>query len=142
MNRREIVVGVAVAAAVAAMPAVAITKVSDEAPFPLPPYIGRQTFLMVASTGPFTRAGLNGSESALDRLMPEVHRKLEVTFSKAEIQAILAEKARALVLKRRDVNRVELKQVQHVEGEAVVTLVIGNKVVTDHTWPFKKKSAK
>jgi hypothetical protein len=53
-----------------------------------------------------------------------------------------AEKARALVLKRRDVNRIELEQVQHVEGEAVATLVIGNKDVTDHTWPFKEKSAK
>lgn len=40
--------------------------------------------------------------------MPKIHRKLEVTFSKAEIQAILAERARALVLTRKDVKRVEL----------------------------------
>ncbi|WLA74192.1 hypothetical protein QIH77_02850 [Bradyrhizobium diazoefficiens] len=61
--------------------------------------------------------------------VPEIHRKLEVQFSKAEIEAILAERSRALVLSRRDVKRIELEQVQHVEGEAVVTLVIGNKEV-------------
>jgi len=57
--------------------------------------------------------------------MPEVYRKLEVHFSKAEIQAILAERARVLVLTRKDVKRVELEIVKHVEGEAVVTLTIG-----------------
>jgi len=57
--------------------------------------------------------------------MPEVYRKLEVHFSKAEIQAILAERARSLVLTRKDVKCVELEIVKHVEGEAVVTLTIG-----------------
>lgn len=61
--------------------------------------------------------------------MPEIHRKLQVTFSKAEIKAILAEKARALVLDRKDGKRVELDMVEHVEGEATVTLIIGNKTV-------------
>jgi hypothetical protein len=62
--------------------------------------------------------------------MPEVHRKLTVTFSKAEIQAILAERARALVLTRKDVKRIELETVAHVEGEAIVTLLIGNKEIS------------
>ena len=61
--------------------------------------------------------------------MPEVNRKLEVTFSKDEIKAILAKHARALVLTRKDVACVELEQVQHVEGEATVTLIVGNKPV-------------
>lgn len=63
--------------------------------------------------------------------MPEVHRKLQVTFSKAEIQAILAERARALVLTRKDVKRkrIELETVAHVEGEAIVTLLIGDKEI-------------
>jgi hypothetical protein len=56
--------------------------------------------------------------------MPTINRKLQVTFSKAEIQAILAERARALVLTRKDVKRIELEQVAHVEGEAIVTMVI------------------
>jgi hypothetical protein len=61
--------------------------------------------------------------------MPEFYRKLQVTFSKAEIQVILAARARSLVLTRKDVKCVELEQVQHVEGEATVTLLIGNKPV-------------
>jgi hypothetical protein len=61
--------------------------------------------------------------------MPEIHRKLQVTFSKAEIQAILIERARALVLTRKDVKRVELDMVEHVEGEATVTLLIGEKEI-------------
>jgi hypothetical protein len=61
--------------------------------------------------------------------MPEVYRKLEVVFSKAEIQAILSERARALVLTRKDVKRVELETVAHVEGEATVTLLIGEKEI-------------
>jgi hypothetical protein len=59
--------------------------------------------------------------------MPTVCRKLQVTFSKAEIQAILAERAKALVLTRKNVKRIELETVAHVEGEAIVTLVIGEK---------------
>jgi len=61
--------------------------------------------------------------------MPEIYRKLEVHFSKAEIQAILAERARALVLTRADVKRLELETVAHVEGEAIVTLLIGTKEI-------------
>lgn len=62
-------------------------------------------------------------------MVPEVHRKLQVTFSKAEIQAILSERARALVITRKDVKRVELETVAHVEGEAIVTLLIGTKEI-------------
>ena len=62
-------------------------------------------------------------------MMPEVNRKLQVTFSKAEIQAILSERARALVLTRKDIKRVELETVAHVEGGATVTLLIGTKEV-------------
>ena len=61
--------------------------------------------------------------------MPEVYRKLQVHFHPDEIRAILAERARALVLTRKDVKRVELEQVQHVEGEAIVTLLIGNEKI-------------
>jgi hypothetical protein len=60
-------------------------------------------------------------------VMPEISRQLIVTFSKNEIRDILSDRARALVLKRKDVNRVELQQVAHVEGEAAVTLIVGNK---------------
>lgn len=59
--------------------------------------------------------------------MPEVHRKLRVTFSKDEIKAILSEKARALVLSRREYKHIELEMVEHVEGEAIVTLLIGDR---------------
>lgn len=41
-----------------------------------------------------------------------------VTFSKAEIQEILAERARAVVLTRKEIKRIELEKVCHVEGEA------------------------
>jgi hypothetical protein len=61
--------------------------------------------------------------------MPEVYRKLQVHFSKDEIKAILAERASRLVLSSNEVKRVELEMVEHVEGEAVVTLLIGNKKV-------------
>jgi hypothetical protein len=57
--------------------------------------------------------------------MPEVYRKLEVHFSKAEIQAILAERAREIVLSRKENKRVEMEVVKHVEGEAIVVLTIG-----------------
>lgn len=57
--------------------------------------------------------------------MPEVHRKLQVTFSKDEIKAILAKKARALVLSRWEHKHIELEMVEHVEGEAIVTLLVG-----------------
>jgi hypothetical protein len=60
--------------------------------------------------------------------MPEIYRKLEVHFSKAEIQAILAKRARALVT-RKDVKCVELEIVKHVEGEAIVTLTIGHEEI-------------
>jgi hypothetical protein len=59
--------------------------------------------------------------------MPEVYRKFDVVFSKDEIKAILSERVRALVLTRKDVKRVELETVAHVEGEAIVTLLIGHK---------------
>lgn len=58
--------------------------------------------------------------------MPEIHRKLQVTFSKDEIKAILAAKARSLVLSRREHKHIELEMVEHVEGEAIVTLLIGD----------------
>jgi hypothetical protein len=61
--------------------------------------------------------------------MPEIYRKLEVHFSPDEIRAILAERARALVLTPKDVKRVELETVAHVEGEAIVTLLIGTKEI-------------
>ena len=61
--------------------------------------------------------------------MPEVYRKFDVVFSKDEIKAILAERARRLVLERKDVKRVEIETVSHVEGEAIVTLLIGNKEI-------------
>lgn len=59
--------------------------------------------------------------------MPEVHRKLQVTFSRDEIKAILAENARALILSRREHKHIELEMVEHVEGEAIVTLLVGDK---------------
>ena len=62
-------------------------------------------------------------------MMPEVYRKFEVAFSKAEIQAILSERARTLVLTRKDIKRVELETVAHVEGGATVTLLIGSKEI-------------
>jgi hypothetical protein len=61
--------------------------------------------------------------------MPEVFRKFAVVFAKAEIEAILSERARALVLTRKDVKRVELDTVAHVEGAATVTLLIGDKEI-------------
>jgi hypothetical protein len=61
--------------------------------------------------------------------MPEVYRKFAVVFAKAEIEAILSERARALVLTRKDVKRVELETVAHVEGSATVTLSIGTKEI-------------
>jgi hypothetical protein len=59
--------------------------------------------------------------------MPEIYRKFEVHFHNDEIRAILAERARAIVLSRKDIKRVEMERVAHVEGEAIVTLLIGNK---------------
>ena len=59
-------------------------------------------------------------------MMPEVYRKFAVVFAKREIEAILSERARALVLTRKDGTRVELETVAHVEGSATVTLSIGN----------------
>ena len=61
--------------------------------------------------------------------MPEVYRKLQIHFSAAEIKAILSERARTLILTRKDVKRIELEQVEHVEGEAVVTLLIADKEI-------------
>jgi hypothetical protein len=63
--------------------------------------------------------------------MPEVYRKCKfaVAFAKREIEAILSERARALVLRRKDVKRVELQTVAHVEGSATVTLLIGNREI-------------
>jgi hypothetical protein len=58
--------------------------------------------------------------------MPEIYRKFDVHFSREEIKAILSERAKAMVLSRKDIKRVELDVVQHVEGEAIVTLIIGN----------------
>jgi hypothetical protein len=57
--------------------------------------------------------------------MPEIYRKLEVHFSKAEIQSILAKHARATVLSRKENKHVEMEIVKHVEGEAIVVLTIG-----------------
>jgi hypothetical protein len=59
--------------------------------------------------------------------MPEIHRKLMVTFSKAEIQEILTERAKALVLTRKDAKRYDGDTVSHVEGEAVVTMWVREK---------------
>jgi hypothetical protein len=61
--------------------------------------------------------------------MPEIYRKLAVVFAKAEIEELLAERARALVLTRKDLKRVELETVAHVEGAATVTLLIGDKEI-------------
>ncbi|GLH79720.1 hypothetical protein SSBR45G_46290 [Bradyrhizobium sp. SSBR45G] len=56
--------------------------------------------------------------------MTQVYRKLEVTFSKAEIEEILRERARKIA--RQEGVKVDEVRVAHVEGEAVVTLI---------TWP-------
>ncbi|MEH2471865.1 hypothetical protein V1281_006947 [Nitrobacteraceae bacterium AZCC 2161] len=56
--------------------------------------------------------------------MPRVNRKLELTFSRAEIESILADRARDLMLKRPDVKKVELETVADVEGQAIVTLYV------------------
>jgi hypothetical protein len=61
--------------------------------------------------------------------MPEIYRKFAIAFAKAEIEAILSERARALVLTRKDIKRVELETVAHVEGGATVTLLIGTKEI-------------
>ncbi len=61
--------------------------------------------------------------------MPEITRQLRITFSKDEIKEILAERAKALVLKRKEVPCVELTQVEDLQGEATVVLIVGNKPI-------------
>jgi hypothetical protein len=56
--------------------------------------------------------------------MPEIYRKFDVHFSKAEIEAILSERARKLVLSRPEAKHVDVERVCHVEGEAIVTIVL------------------
>jgi hypothetical protein len=57
--------------------------------------------------------------------MPEVYRAFEVHFAKAEIEEILRERAKAVVLSRKDAEKLDVATVRHVEGEAIVTLIIG-----------------
>lgn len=57
--------------------------------------------------------------------MVEVYRKLEVHFSKAEIQLMLADRAQEIVLSRKKNKGAELLTVKHVEGEAIVVLTLG-----------------
>lgn len=61
--------------------------------------------------------------------MVEVVRQLRVEFSKDEIQGILAERAKALVLDSKEIACVELEQTLDVEGSATVVLIVGNKPV-------------
>ncbi|OSJ32566.1 hypothetical protein BSZ19_18625 [Bradyrhizobium japonicum] len=57
--------------------------------------------------------------------MPEVYRAFQVHFAKAEIEEILRERAKALVLTRKDQEKLDVATVRHVEGEAIVNLIIG-----------------
>ncbi|PDT86075.1 hypothetical protein CO669_29985 [Bradyrhizobium sp. Y36] len=57
--------------------------------------------------------------------MPEVYRAFQVHFAKAEIEELLRERAKALVLTRKDSEKLDVATVRHVEGEAVVTMIIG-----------------
>ena len=61
--------------------------------------------------------------------MAEVTRQLRVEFSRDEIKDILAERAKALVLERKEIACVELTQVEDVSGAATVVLIVGNKPV-------------
>lgn len=54
--------------------------------------------------------------------MPEVYRAIQIHFAKAEIEEILRERAKALVLTRKDHEKLDVATVRHVEGEAVVHL--------------------
>jgi hypothetical protein len=56
-----------------------------------------------------------------------VHRKLEISFSRCEIQQMLIKRARALVLSRKNRKRYDGASVAHVEGEGVVTIWIREK---------------
>ena len=61
--------------------------------------------------------------------MAEVTRQLRVEFSREEIKGILAERAKALVLARKEIPCVELTQVEDVESAATVILIVGNKPI-------------
>ena len=54
--------------------------------------------------------------------MTEIYRKLEVHFSKSEIEEMLIERAKKMM--RADGVRPDEHRVCHVEGEAVVTLTV------------------
>jgi hypothetical protein len=61
--------------------------------------------------------------------MAEVVRQLRVTFSTEEIKSILSERAKAIVLERKDLPCVEMARVEDVAGEATVILIVGNKPI-------------
>lgn len=57
--------------------------------------------------------------------MPEVYRAFQVHFAKAEIEEILRERAKDLVLTRKEYEKHNVATVRHVEGEAIVNLLTG-----------------
>jgi hypothetical protein len=57
--------------------------------------------------------------------MAEVTRQLRVELSKDEIKGILAERANAIVLERKEIACVELAEGDDVDGAATVALGLG-----------------